>query len=471
MRGCIVANAEVNGHISIWVQSVAGGSLHRVGTLFEGNNIDSASAAFSSDGTGIIYGQGHDVYLMKRDGSSSQRLLTVDNTPHWFRFSPDARTLRFSQWDPNGPMNTLMSANADGKELQKMLKACCGDWTPDGRFFVFLRTVDDHTNFWTLRESKRFSWRKHKDEPSQLTAGPLDFGYPLPGKDGKEIFAIGYNPRAEVIRWDAHIHEFVPYFSGISADGLAFSLDGQWVAYTSYPDGILWLSRVDGSERLQLTSPPLKVLIPRWSPDGRQIAFNAALPRQPWNIYVISKAGGSAERVLPNDQGQKDANWSPDGKSLIFGSAHDPKGSISIFETGSKHVATLPGSRGFFSPRWSPDGKYISAIVTETRKLMLFDVSAQRWTEVSDANVGNSMWSHDGKYLYYQDYSPQDSNYQIVRLRATNRQIEKIVDTNAVGRATTGADGQWFGLTPDDSPLLARDIGTQEIYAIDVEWP
>src|SRR5207248_6694024 len=110
--------------------------------------------------------------------------------------------------------------------------------------------------------------------------------------------------RAEVIRYDSRSNQFVPYFSGISAEGLAFSRDGQWVTYTSYPDGAVWRSKVDGSERLQLTFPPLRALLPRWSPDGKQIAFNASLPGATWNICLLSSQGGTPQRILPSEQSQ-----------------------------------------------------------------------------------------------------------------------------------------------------------------------
>ena len=53
-----------------------------------------------------------------------------------------------------------------------------------------------------------------------MTAGPLSFMSPLLSKDGKQIFAIGESDRAEVIRYDSRSSQFVPYFSGISAEGL-----------------------------------------------------------------------------------------------------------------------------------------------------------------------------------------------------------------------------------------------------------
>ena len=60
--------------------------------------------------------------------------------------------------------------------------------------------------------------------------------------------------RGELVRYDSASHQFTPYLSGMSAMGVNFSRDGKWVTYVAYPEGTLWRSKVDGSERLQLTS-------------------------------------------------------------------------------------------------------------------------------------------------------------------------------------------------------------------------
>jgi Tol biopolymer transport system component len=431
-------------------------------------------AAFGADGTSIIYSQGLDVYAANRDGSSPKKLFAVENTPWHFRFSPDGKLLRFTQHDLSSNGFFLTTAAADGTGLHKMFRAGPGDWTSDGRYFIMARRdpgfTFGHQNVWALSELKAFPWSKQDIEPIRLTSGPSEFRWPVAGRDGKEIFAIAQNPRAEIIRYDSHSHEFVPYFAGISSEGLAFSPDRQWVAYTTYPDGTLWRSRVDGTERLQLTSPPMKAVMPRWSPDGTQIAFNAILPNVNWNIYVISSAGGSAERVLPSEKSQLDVDWSPDGKSLIFGSALEPNRAIYILDLKSRRVSTLPGSEGYFSPHWSPDGRYISGTTVISEKLMLFDTSTQKWTNPCDCTVGYPMWSRDGKYLYFQYYPALDKAYRIVRLRMNDRKIEDVAEITKVGRITVGTWGQWFGLAPDQSPLLARDISTQEIYALEMDW-
>jgi Tol biopolymer transport system component len=228
---------------------------------------------------------------------------------------------------------------------------------------------------------------------------------------------------------------------------------------------------LDGSEKIQLTFSHMKVSAPRWSPDGRQIAFSGIVPGGAWNIYVVPSTGGSPERLLPSDQGQLDVDWSPNGKSLAFGSAVDPKGSIYIMDLNSRHVSTLPGSTGLFSPHWSPDGRFISGTVIESGNLMLFDTAARSWTKPCDCAGGYPMWSHDGKYLYFEPASEPGEGNRIARLRLSDHKIETAADVSSVVRWTALTVSQWFGLTPDDSILIPRNIGTQEVYALEMQWP
>jgi len=136
-----------------------------------------------------------------------------------------------------------------------------------------------------------------------------------PSRDGKKVFAVGVRPKGELVRYDRQSRQFVPYLSGISADSVSFSKDGKWVAYVTYPEGNLWRSKVDGTEKLQLTFGSSIALLPRWSPDDKQIAFPAAALGKPWTTYLIS-ANGSEAKPLMSDI--SDVNWSPDGSSIAF---------------------------------------------------------------------------------------------------------------------------------------------------------
>ncbi len=462
----LIGNEEGNG-FSLWVQPVAGGSPERVGTDL------AHDAGFGPGAASVIYGSKKDVYSTNRDGSSSRKLLTAGHAAFAFQYSPDARVFRFSIFNLQVDDMSIMESTAEGSKFQKMFQGCCGRWTSDGRYYVFQNRHNGKLDLWALPEEKRFRWWKAENEPIQLTAGPMDFQYPEPGKDNRQIFAIGTVRRAELVRYDQHSGQFLPYLSGISAEGLASSRDGQWVAYTSFPEGTLWRSKVDGTERRQLTFPPLRVFWPRWSPDGQQIAFSADLPGVARNVYLISSEGGTPKRVLASEQSQANASWSPDGNLLLFGTLFVPKAPIYTLDLRSQSVSAVAGSDGLFGPQWSPDGKFIAATTGVPGKLMLYDVSAQKWTEAFGSQVVYPTWSRDGKYIYFRHFRKQRDRgvESIARLRLSDRKIEDIVDVKGVGRVTMGTFVAWFGLGPDDSPLLARDIGTWEIYALDMEWP
>src|SRR5262249_32585455 len=156
-----------------------------------------------------------------------------------------------------------------------------------------------------------------------------------------------------------------------------FSKDGQWVAYVTYRDGALWRSKIDGSNRFQLTYPPMYPVVPRWSPDGKNIIFFefATGSNKPARIYEVSVDGGAPGKLLPDDTSQQlDPNWSPDGSKIVFGGeSNNPKSSIRILDLANHQLSTLPDSQGYYSPRWSPDGRYISAFSSDSMTILLFD--------------------------------------------------------------------------------------------------
>ena len=108
--------------------------------------------------------------------------------------------------------------------------------------------------------------------------------------------------------------------NGMSASSLDFSRDGRWVTYVSYPGNILWRSRIDGSERLQLTYPPMGfVANPRWSPDGRSIVFIEWGIRSRRIHLVPADGRQSCMLLVAGDFRPADPTWSPDGKSIAYG--------------------------------------------------------------------------------------------------------------------------------------------------------
>src|SRR5262249_122905 len=251
---------------TLWVLPVIGSAPRHVG------NVMSRAAAWSPDGRQIVYVNGSTLYLAKSDGTESRELRTVSGRPYWPRWSPDGIHLRFTVGDTDmGSLNSLWEVAADGSNLHPLLpdwnkpaNECCGNWTSDGRYFVFQSTRNWTTNIWAMREQAGF-FRRASSEPVQLTVGPLNYYAPVPSQDGKKLFVVGEQQRGELARYDMKTQQWASYLPGISAEHLDFSRDGARVVYVTYPEGNLWQSKVDGSERLQLTGPSMRSGLPRWS--------------------------------------------------------------------------------------------------------------------------------------------------------------------------------------------------------------
>lgn len=358
-------------------------------------------------------------------------------------------------------------------EWNQPSEECCGNWTPDGKYFFFDSSRGNSHNIWLLEKGGRFLGGSSRT-PQQLTAGPLAFLFPVPGNQGKKLFVVGQQLRFELQRYDRSTRHFLPYLSGISAGELDFSRDGKWLTYVNYPDHTLWRSKLDGSERAQLTYAPLEAHLPHWSPDGTQIAFMASEPGQPWKLYLISSQGGPPKPLTKERVNESDLTWMPDGKSLVFG--HMPwlqyansseSSGIEMLDLKTGQISALPGSQGLFSPRVSPDGRYVVALTADSKKLMLYEFATRKWSALAQATFAYGSWSHDSRYVYLEDYSRGDD---IVRVSVHGGPPEVLESVKDMPR---GSDpwASWLGLGPDDAPLLMRDQSTQEIYALELQLP
>jgi hypothetical protein len=270
--------------------------------------------------------------------------------------------------------------------------------------------------------------------------------------------------RSELLRYDIGRREFVSILPAISATFFEYSRDGQSILYVSYPEGELWRSRADGSKRQQLTSRPLIVGLPRWSPDGRHIALLARNPRKPWKPCILPAEGGVPREIAPNTEMQA-PSWSPDGTRLVLGSPKPGISGLGILELKTAKVSPLSGSAGLTEPIWSPDGRYISARRLETGASMLFDVEKQTWSEIEGPASGCVVhaWTPDSAGFF----CVEGKGTAIHRFDVKTAEMKKIVDLRGFRAASPGS-GAGVGVAADGSPLLSRDAGSQEIYAL--EW-
>lgn len=448
-----------------WVLPLPAGAPRRLA------DIVAHDGAWSKDGRRLVFANGADLFLANADGTDPHKLVTVSGVPFATRFSPDGSRIRFSVGVSAENSSSLWEVRVDGTSLRPLFPGwnrspweCCGSWSSDGRYYFFASGTD----IWAFPEQGVPPFRRDP-RPLQLTAGPLAFSNPITSPDGKRLFVVGEQFRGELLRYDSGSAQLVRFLSGISAGELDFSRDSQWVTYVSYPKRELWRCRIDGSERIQLTTPSVSAMLPRWSPDGSQILYSATQAGKPWRIFLISSQGGNPEELIPgSDYSQVDATWSPDGSRIAFGQLN-AAGPVFLLELKTRQISTLSAPEILFSPRWSPDGRYIAALSADSKKLVLFDFKTRQWSDwVSETgSIGFLTWSPDARYLYYDQTATQHPTFQRVKVGFTRPEVLfQLRDLNEYNDPLIGA---WTGLAPDGSGLFVRDLSAREIYALDLD--
>ena len=459
------ATGRAGGALELWIQPLPGGSPHRVGNFW------ATSACYTPDGSEILYADGRALVTINRDGSNPHELAKGPGEVWGLRYSPDGKRIRFnilggpwlesSQWqiDANGSNLHPLLRNWKGPPFQ-----CCGNWSPDGNYYFFQAGQGNDQAIWVMPEH-RFIFAGGPGSPSRLITGPLLLSAPVPSADGKKLFVTGDELRVEPVRYDSKARRFESYLDGASIGSFEFSPDGKWIAYVSYPDMSLWRSRVDGTEKMQLTFSPVRVYAPRWSPDGSKIAFADAQFNRQLRISVISSSGGPSQSPPAAPPGT-DPNWLPDGRSIIYGQFQPDATAILRLDLDTGKIVRISNSDGYYSPRVSPDGRYVSAFPPSSNELLLLDLKTNRWSTLAKGGVfGYNTWSHDSKYVYMRNV--QAKSPSIVRVRISDARMEEVVSLKDLPQIADRYAG-WFGFTPEGDPVLIRDRSTQEIYALEL---
>lgn len=206
----------------------------------------------------------------------------------------------------------------------------------------------------------------------------------------------------------------------------SFSIDGEWVAFTSNRDGFdnweIWISNITGAPQTRLTYNSAPDINPVWGPDGRLI-FETSRDGN-WELYLIDLAGDGEPVRLTDDPGNDiNAFWAPDGKSIFFQSDRD--GDWELFQ------------------------------------LTLEDSSLERLT-TNDLEDQMPVVSHDGKQLAWLQQNPYGV-YQLMLMTLETRETRQMTDTG------TDIGGQLFD--PDDTFLVyhTQTGDSYEVFAVEIE--
>jgi eukaryotic-like serine/threonine-protein kinase len=447
---------------SLWSVPVLGGSPRML------NNQTVRSAQWSPDGRLIASADLNSVFVSDMNGANVRKIWDAPSTTGTPHFSPDSRRIRVAVYDDrNLAPAKIWELKVDGGAPHRLALQWPedagledGQWTPDGKRFLFLSGREGLNNIYELFDPAWFeSWKK--PTAIRLTAGQIDVLAMTPSRDSAGLFVVGRIAQGEMHVFDPQQKRFVPFLNGLAASSIAISPDKKWMAYADYPRHFLWRSKLDGSEKLQLTD--FYATMEEWSPDSKQLVFSD------WRqLYLISADGGVAEKLIPDPNNEVAPFWSPDGKSITFNDYPNPgqPRALKVLDLATRKVSIMPGSEGYYIGQWSPDGKYMIAAAQNPSRLVLYTVKSGTWKDIRkfDGAWGWCVWSNDSKSVYVQmPIATPGVEPGFYRLGIPDGSWKLITAFNGL---TLSSDGQevFFSLTSDGQIAMMSDTSVVQLY-------
>ena len=453
---------------SVWSVPVLGGYPKRL------RSEPANSAHWSPDGRSIVYADLNSLFVSDRDGGKLRKIWTAVGPVRSPFFSPDSRRIRATVYPPQDATREATSPwiwemNADGSsphplamDWPKSAGSTEGQWTPDGKHFVFISGREGVNNLYEVISPPWFEFWK-KPTVARLTGGQLDVLSATPSRDGKGFFVVGRIAQGVMHVYDAKQQRFVPFLNGLAASVFTLSPDKKWMVYADYPRHYLWRCKLDGSDKVQLTET--YAWSPQWSPDGRSLAFSD------WQqLYTVSVDGGHTEQLTSSSVSKVAPDWWPDGKAIAFNDYPTPglplKG-IQILDLATRKISIMKGSESFYVPSWSPNGKYLVAIAQNPFRMMLYSTSSDRWKELKsfDSPWGYWIWSNDSSSIYIaMKTATQSDKAGIYRLTIPDGKWTLAMTFNGLNVSPDGTEGI-PSLTADGQLAMMSDTSVVQIYS------
>ncbi|PYI93836.1 MAG: hypothetical protein DMF03_00190 [Verrucomicrobia bacterium] len=513
--------SRASGNWDIYLQRVGG---RNPTNLTKDCTADDTQPTFSRDGERILFRserEGGGVYFMGATGESVRRLADFGYNPAW---SPDGEKVvvatesviqpstrptksqlwtikvangerhlltegdalqpnwsphgqRIAYWSrPQGGQGDVWTMSADGSNAVQVTSGPSMDWnpvwSPDGKYLYFCSDRTGNMNLWRVPITEKTG--KVLGEAEAVTSGAGTSSQHISlAQDGRRIAYVAqeeiknlrkvtFDPSTEKI-----LGEPVPITRG-SLQGFFPdpSPDGDWLAYySSGKQQDIFIIRTDGTSMRQLTDDAFKDREPRWSPDGKRIAFTSDRSGSS-EIWAINRDGSGLQQ-LTQMAGAHHPVWSPDGTQMIY-SVHTPKNAAYIFRVGQawadQNLVALAElsdtSQIFESWSWSPDGKRLAGLRHladgSHAGIGVYDLESRKYNWLTEFGEW-PIWLNDGRRILFADHG------KIFIVDSESKKNHKVLP---VAEGDIGG----AGLSRDNRVIYFTFVATEaDIWLLDLE--
>ncbi|MFL6209956.1 MAG: S41 family peptidase [Pyrinomonadaceae bacterium] len=275
-----------------------------------------------------------------------------------------------------------------------------------------------------------------------------------------------------------HTHLLLALCLLLTTSAVAFGREARLVRYPHYSNGRvafsylgdIWVADEDGKNVQRLTVNRARDVYPRFSPDGKWLAFSSERNGN-LDVFIIPATGGTVKQLTSHSADDAVLNWTPDGRAVLFSSQRG-EGFMPILYTVSVEGG-MPVSAGVdmgVQASYSPDGQriaYNQKAQTYWRKyyrgayqsdVMVADVAAKKFTNVTDFEGLDSwpMWARDG-FIYFVSDRDGAGLTNIWRVGENGGKAERIT-------AFKAGDVRWPAISADGKTIVfEHDFGIEKL--------
>jgi Tol biopolymer transport system component len=455
---------DTMGRGTLWTTAMLGGTPRKLSDHLAND------ARWSPDGRSVVFFDLRTVYRIGADGENLTKIWESPTGVDDLAFSPDGRQLSVTVDTFPPTTGRLWRLSADGQNAQPLrfdwpadAGQYAGQWTPDGRHFLFSSNREGRPNIYELVAPHWFEFWK-KPAAVRITGNQISILASAPSRDSRGLFVLSKMDEGAMRAYDPLLKKLAPLLEDVSMLGFVISPDRQWMAYTEYPSRSLWKSRLDGSEKLQLTSNSYSVM-EQWSPDSKWLVYSD------WkHLFLVSSDGGAPQKLTPDGNTPIAPTWSPDGKTIEFSyfPVPDKVPRIEVIDLATRQISALPRGEGYYYPSWSPGGRYLVAMAENPARMALYSTATKTWKDLHafPEQWGFWSWATDSNSLYMAIFLGKASD-GIYRMTIPQGGWEKLSGVEGINPAD-GTEG-FVSLTREGQPAVMSRTGAAQIYSL--HWP